>query len=35
VREHGKGDIGTMTIEEFAKLIQATIDTDFKRTTVN
>ncbi|MES2515884.1 MAG: threonine--tRNA ligase, partial [Bacteroidota bacterium] len=25
VREHGKGDIGTMTIEEFAKLIQTTI----------
>ncbi len=31
VREHGKGDIGTMTIEEFAKLIQSTIDNDFKQ----
>ena len=30
VREHGKGDIGTMSIEEFAKLIQSTIDNDFK-----
>ena len=35
VREHGKGDIGTMTIEEFAKLIQSTIDKDFNRSTVN
>ena len=25
VREHGKGDIGTMSIEEFAKLIQNTL----------
>jgi threonyl-tRNA synthetase len=31
VREHGKGDIGTMKIEEFAKLIQSTIDNDFKQ----
>jgi threonyl-tRNA synthetase len=31
VREHGKGDIGTMTIEDFAKLIQTTIDNDFKQ----
>ena len=35
VREHGKGDIGTMTIEEFSKLIQSTIDKDFNRSTVN
>ncbi len=34
VREHGKGDIGTMTIEDFAKLIQTTIDKDFKTKTV-
>lgn len=31
VREHGKGDIGTMTIEDFAKLIQTTIESDFKQ----
>ncbi len=30
VREHGKGDIGTMTIEGFSKLVQSTIDNDFK-----
>lgn len=30
VREHGKGDIGTMTIEGFTKLVQSTIDNDFK-----
>ncbi len=30
VREHGKGDIGTLTIEDFAKLIQTTIENDFK-----
>ena len=35
VREHGKGDIGTMTIEDFAKLIQTTIDNDFKQKTNN
>ncbi|MES2762164.1 MAG: threonine--tRNA ligase [Bacteroidota bacterium] len=35
VREHGKGDIGTMTIEDFAKLIQTTIDNDFKQKTSN
>lgn len=35
VREHGKGDIGTMTIEDFAKLIQTTIDNDFKQKTIN
>ncbi|MCF8424931.1 MAG: threonine--tRNA ligase [Bacteroidia bacterium] len=35
VREHGKGDIGTMTIENFAKLIQTTIDNDFKQKTIN
>jgi threonyl-tRNA synthetase len=35
VREHGKGDIGTMTIEDFAKLIQTTIDSDFKQKTIN
>ena len=34
VREHGKGDIGTMTIEDFAKLIQTTIDNDFKQNTI-
>jgi threonyl-tRNA synthetase len=33
VREHGKGDVGTMTIEEFAKLIQTNIDNDFKQKT--
>ena len=31
VREQGKGDIGTMKIEDFAKLIQDTIDNDFKQ----
>lgn len=31
VREHGKGDIGTMTIANFAKLVQTTIDNDFKQ----
>ncbi len=31
VREQGKGDIGTMTIEDFAKLIQTTIESDFKQ----
>lgn len=35
VREHGKGDIGTMTIEAFAKLVQTTIDNDFKQKTIN
>ncbi|HRG01174.1 MAG TPA: threonine--tRNA ligase [Bacteroidia bacterium] len=35
VREHGKGDIGTMTIEDFAKLVQITIDNDFKQKTIN
>jgi threonyl-tRNA synthetase len=30
VREHGKGDIGVMSIEEFAKLINTTIENDFK-----
>lgn len=35
VREHGKGDIGTMIIEDFAKLIQTTIDNDFKQKTIN
>ncbi len=30
VREHGKGDIGTMTIEEFAILVKTIIDNDFK-----
>ena len=30
VREHGKGDIGEMKIEEFAKLIEDTIENDFK-----
>jgi threonyl-tRNA synthetase len=31
VREQGKGDIGTMAIEDFAKLIQGTIENDFKQ----
>jgi threonyl-tRNA synthetase len=35
VREHGKGDIGSMTIEDFAKLIQTTIDNDFKQKIIN
>jgi len=35
VREHGKGDIGTMTIADFAKLVQTTIDNDFKQKIIN
>lgn len=35
VREHGKGDIGVMTIDEFAKLIITTIENDFKNKTVH
>ena len=35
VREHGKGDIGTMTIEEFASLIKTNIDNDFKVKEIN
>ncbi len=31
VREQGKGDIGTMSIADFAKLIQTTIESDFKQ----
>ena len=31
VREQGKGDIGVMTVEEFAKLIETTIENDFKQ----
>jgi threonyl-tRNA synthetase len=31
VREQGNGDIGTMSIEDFAKLIHTTIDNDFKQ----
>lgn len=31
VREQGKGDIGTMAIADFAKLIQTTIENDFKQ----
>lgn len=31
VREHGKGDIGTMSIEQFAELVKSTIDKDFKQ----
>ncbi|MCC6182199.1 MAG: threonine--tRNA ligase [Bacteroidia bacterium] len=31
VREQGKGDLGTMKIEEFAKLIQSNIENDFKQ----
>lgn len=33
VRQHGKGDIGTMTIEEFAAMIHQTIENDFKQKT--
>lgn len=35
VREHGKGDIGTMTIEEFAAMINQTIENDFKQKNTN
>jgi threonyl-tRNA synthetase len=35
VREHGKGDIGVMTINDFAKLINDTIENDFKKKTIN
>jgi threonyl-tRNA synthetase len=35
VREHGKGDIGTMTIADFAKLVQTNIDNDFKQKVIN
>ncbi len=35
VREHGKGDIGTMSIADFAKLVQTNIDNDFKQKTIN
>lgn len=35
VREHGKGDIGTMTIEDFVKLIQTTIESDFKQKSIS
>jgi threonyl-tRNA synthetase len=31
VRQHGKGDIGVMSIEEFAKLINETIEGNFKQ----
>ncbi|MBS1634576.1 MAG: threonine--tRNA ligase [Bacteroidetes bacterium] len=31
VRQHGKGDIGVMAIEEFAKHIEAIIENDFKQ----
>ena len=31
VRRHGKGDLGTFTIEEAAGLIQNEIDADFAR----
>lgn len=31
VREHGKGDVGSMKIEDFAKLIQSNIENDFKQ----
>jgi len=34
VREHGKGDIGTMSIEDFTKLIQTTIESDFKQKSI-
>ncbi len=34
VREHGKGDIGTMTIEDFSKLLQTTIESDFKQKSI-
>lgn len=35
VREHGKGDIGVMTIDEFANLINTTIENDFKNKIVD
>lgn len=31
VREHGKGDMGVMSIDEFARLINTTIENDFKQ----
>lgn len=33
VREHGKGDVGVMSIDAFAKLINETIENDFKNKT--
>lgn len=35
VREQGKGDIGVMSIENFAKLISETIENDFKNKSIN
>jgi threonyl-tRNA synthetase len=35
VREQGKGDIGVMSIEEFTKLINDTIENDFKNKSIN
>jgi threonyl-tRNA synthetase len=35
VREQGKGDIGVMSIENFAKLINTTIENDFKNKSIN
>jgi threonyl-tRNA synthetase len=35
VREHGKGDIGVMSVNDFAKLINDTIENDFKKKTIN
>jgi threonyl-tRNA synthetase len=34
VREQGKGDVGVMSIENFAKLINETIENDFKKKNV-
>jgi threonyl-tRNA synthetase len=31
VREHGKGDIGSFTIEEFANIVNKSIENDFKQ----
>jgi threonyl-tRNA synthetase len=31
VRKHGKGDVGVMTIPEFAGLLQEEIENDFKK----
>ena len=31
VRQHGKGDVGVMGIEEFAKHIETIIENDFKQ----
>lgn len=35
VREQGKGDVGVMSVENFAKLIATTIENDFKNKSIN